>query len=204
VNFSRYPGHAKLGYFLVRAWSLDVGFTSGTLLSVILTDSTLVVYYEALIPPIPFNFIHRGITCYFVDTNVDAKPIESFGSSEPPCGPTSRSVGNDSCFSLASGSLYERFLKILVECLEAHIKSRVFLATGKLSQSSVQRNRSLRFRKNLVSRFVFGCRTNWPMWLRQQTSSASSGDTRFLFLDVLFPLHRQIIYVDADKSFGQI
>jgi UDP-glucose:glycoprotein glucosyltransferase len=104
-------------------------------------------------------------------------------------------------FSLASGHLYERFLKIMM-------------------LSAVKRTPSARLKFWLVENFlspqfkvsipalstaydfeVAYVTYKWPNWLRQQTEKQRIiWGYKILFLDVLFPLNlTRIIYVDSDQ-----
>ena len=104
-------------------------------------------------------------------------------------------------FSIASGHLYERFLKIMM-------------------LSAIKRSPSVRLKFWLVENFLspqfkaqapalvahFGAEVafvtyKWPNWLRGQTEKQRLiWGYKILFLDVLFPLDVQrIIFVDADQ-----
>jgi UDP-glucose:glycoprotein glucosyltransferase len=104
-------------------------------------------------------------------------------------------------FSIASGHLYERFLKIMM-------------------LSAIKRSPSVRLKFWLVENFLspqfkatapalvahFGAEVGfvtykWPNWLRGQSEKQRLiWGYKILFLDVLFPLDvERIIYVDADQ-----
>ena len=103
-------------------------------------------------------------------------------------------------FSLATGHLYERFLKIMMLSVTKRTSSPVkfWLLENFLSPS---------FK---VSAFAMaekiGCQVEfvtykWPEWLRGQSEKQRIiWGYKILFLDVLFPLDlKKIIYVDADQ-----
>jgi UDP-glucose:glycoprotein glucosyltransferase len=103
-------------------------------------------------------------------------------------------------FSLASGHLYERFLKIMMLSVLKNTKSPVkFWFVENFSSPQF---------KALVPHFAkeFGCEVEfvtykWPEWLHRQTEKQRIiWGYKILFLDVLFPLAlEKIIYIDADQ-----
>lgn len=103
-------------------------------------------------------------------------------------------------FSVASGHLYERFLKIMMLSVTAHASEPVtfwvlenFLSPG--------------FKKVIqlfAAEHGFAVRMvtyRWPHWLREQTEKQRVlWAYKILFLDVLFPLSlRRVIFVDSDQ-----
>lgn len=103
-------------------------------------------------------------------------------------------------FSLASGHLYERFLKIMMSSVLKRTKNPVtfWLLENFLSPAFKQSIPALRETFGMDIRLVT---YKWPNWLRQQTQKQRIiWGYKILFLDVLFPLGVQkIIYVDADQ-----
>eukprot|EP00466_Bigelowiella_natans_P008097 jgi/Bigna1/48388/estExt_Genewise1.C_260108 len=103
-------------------------------------------------------------------------------------------------FSLASGQLYERFLKIMMQSVVANTKSRVkfwFLSNFLSPQFKA-------FLPKMAAKFGFDVALvtyQWPTWLHQQTvKQRVIWGYKILFLDVLFPLDlKRIIYIDADQ-----
>jgi UDP-glucose:glycoprotein glucosyltransferase len=103
-------------------------------------------------------------------------------------------------FSLATGHLYERFLKIMILSVTKRTSSKVkfWLFENYLSPS---------FKKSVFTMATrIGCEVEfvtykWPEWLRAQTDKQRIiWGYKILFLDVLFPLDvKKIIYVDADQ-----
>uniref|UniRef100_K3X2B8 UDP-glucose:glycoprotein glucosyltransferase n=1 Tax=Globisporangium ultimum (strain ATCC 200006 / CBS 805.95 / DAOM BR144) TaxID=431595 RepID=K3X2B8_GLOUD len=103
-------------------------------------------------------------------------------------------------FSLATGHLYERFLKIMMSSVLKRTKNPVtfWLLENFLSPDFKQSIPALRETFGMDIRLVT---YKWPNWLRQQTQKQRIiWGYKILFLDVLFPLGVQkIIYVDADQ-----
>lgn len=103
-------------------------------------------------------------------------------------------------FSLASGALYERFLRIMM----LSVRKR---STGKIKFWLLENYMSRDMKEFLPG---FAARNDfeyelvtfkWPEWLRGQSERQRQiWGMKILFLDVLFPLHlKRIIYVDADQ-----
>uniref|UniRef100_A0A0R3RF81 UDP-glucose:glycoprotein glucosyltransferase n=1 Tax=Elaeophora elaphi TaxID=1147741 RepID=A0A0R3RF81_9BILA len=88
-------------------------------------------------------------------------------------------------FSLASGHLYERFLRIMILSVMKHTKH---------PETLPQMAEHYGFKYEFIE-------YRWPRWLHQQTEKQRvMWGYKILFLDVLFPLNvRKIIFVDADQ-----
>ncbi|XP_062521392.1 UDP-glucose:glycoprotein glucosyltransferase 1-like [Corticium candelabrum] len=103
-------------------------------------------------------------------------------------------------FSLASGHLYERFLRIMMLSVLKHTNSPVKFWFLKNYLSSTFKAflpvmaREYNFQYSLVQ-------YKWPRWLVRQTEKQRLiWGYKILFLDVLFPLNvKKIIFVDADQ-----
>eukprot|EP01117_Protostelium_nocturnum_P013438 TRINITY_DN5014_c0_g1_i1.p1 TRINITY_DN5014_c0_g1~~TRINITY_DN5014_c0_g1_i1.p1 ORF type:complete len:846 (+),score=307.48 TRINITY_DN5014_c0_g1_i1:135-2672(+) len=103
-------------------------------------------------------------------------------------------------FSLASGHLYERFLKIMMLSAVKNTKNPVkfWLLANFLSpqfkDSIPSLARAYNFEYELVT-------YKWPSWLFAQTEKQRIiWAYKILFLDVLFPIGlKKVIYVDADQ-----
>ncbi|XP_039487876.2 UDP-glucose:glycoprotein glucosyltransferase [Drosophila santomea] len=102
-------------------------------------------------------------------------------------------------FSVASGHLYERLLRIMMVSLLKHTKSPVkfWFLKNYLSPQFTD------FLPHMASEYNFQyelVQYKWPRWLHQQTEKQRTiWGYKILFLDVLFPLNvRKIIFVDAD------
>ncbi|KAM9486664.1 UDP-glucose:glycoprotein glucosyltransferase 2 isoform 2-T2 [Clarias gariepinus] len=103
-------------------------------------------------------------------------------------------------FSVASGHLYERFLRIMMLSVLEHTKTPVkfwFLKnylSPSFKESIPHMAKAYGFQYELVQ-------YKWPRWLHQQTEKQRIiWGHKILFLDVLFPLAvDKIIFVDADQ-----
>ncbi|CDW52566.1 udp glucose:glycoprotein glucosyltransferase [Trichuris trichiura] len=117
-------------------------------------------------------------------------------------------------FSLASGHLYERFLRSAVysESVDMHCSKIMMLSVMKHAKSPVKfwllkNYLSPHFKAFLpfmAKRYKFSyelVQYKWPRWLHQQTvKQRVMWGYKILFLDVLFPLDvKKIIFVDADQ-----
>ncbi|XP_015109415.1 UDP-glucose:glycoprotein glucosyltransferase isoform X2 [Diachasma alloeum] len=103
-------------------------------------------------------------------------------------------------FSLASGHLYERFLKIMMLSVLKHTKSPVKFWFLKNYLSPTLKD----FLPHMAKVYGFEyelIQYKWPRWLHQQTEKQRTiWGYKILFLDVLFPLDvKKIIFVDADQ-----
>jgi UDP-glucose:glycoprotein glucosyltransferase len=116
-----------------------------------------------------------------------------------------KSTNNDDdtihVFSLATGHLYERFLKIMmlsvVKRSSQHVKFWLFenFLSPTFKDSAIAMSKEYNFDIGFVS-------YKWPSWLRQQSSKQRIiWGYKILFLDVLFPLNvKKVIYVDSDQT----
>lgn len=103
-------------------------------------------------------------------------------------------------FSVASGHLYERFLRIMMLSVIKHTKSPVkfWFLKNYLSPSFKD------FLPKMAKKYGFKyelVQYKWPRWLHQQHEKQRIiWGYKILFLDVLFPLDvKKIIFVDADQ-----
>lgn len=103
-------------------------------------------------------------------------------------------------FSLASGKLYERLIKIMMVSVASHTQSTVkfwllddFFSPG-FADKLEKLSKALKFEYEFIS-------YKWPSWLYpQREKQRLIWGYKILFLDVLFPLSVQrIIYIDADQ-----
>ena len=103
-------------------------------------------------------------------------------------------------FSLATGHLYERFLKIMMLSVTKRTSTKVkfWLFENFLSPS-------FKATATAMAKYI-GCEVDfvtykWPEWLRGQSEKQRIiWGYKILFLDVLFPLDvKKIIYIDADQ-----
>lgn len=103
-------------------------------------------------------------------------------------------------FSVASGHLYERLLRIMMLSLLKHTSTPVkfWFLKNYLSPQFIDflphMSKEYNFQYELVQ-------YKWPRWLHQQTEKQRIiWGYKILFLDVLFPLDvKKIIFVDADQ-----
>ncbi|KAG8224867.1 hypothetical protein J437_LFUL006461 [Ladona fulva] len=103
-------------------------------------------------------------------------------------------------FSLASGHLYERFLRIMMLSVVKHTKTPVKFWFLKNYLSPTFKD----FLPHMAEAHKFEyelVQYKWPRWLHQQTEKQRIiWGYKILFLDVLFPLSvKKIIFVDADQ-----
>jgi UDP-glucose:glycoprotein glucosyltransferase len=113
-------------------------------------------------------------------------------------------VGEDNSkihiFSVASGHLYERFLKIMVLSVLRHTKTpaKFWFIKNYMSPGFAD------FLPLFAARYGFEYELityKWPTWLNKQTEKQRIiWAYKVLFLDVLFPLTlKKVIFVDADQ-----
>ena len=103
-------------------------------------------------------------------------------------------------FSLATGHLYERLLRIMIKSVLVNTKTPVKFWFLK-NYLSPQFKNVLPF---MAAKYGFEyelVQYKWPRWLHQQTEKQRIiWGYKILFLDVLFPLDvKKIIFVDADQ-----
>ncbi|XP_055694605.1 UDP-glucose:glycoprotein glucosyltransferase [Lutzomyia longipalpis] len=102
-------------------------------------------------------------------------------------------------FSVASGHLYERLLRIMMVSTMKHTKSPVkfWFLKNYLSPQFIDSLPHMAKEYNVQYELV---QYKWPRWLHQQTEKQRIiWGYKILFLDVLFPLDvKKIIFVDAD------
>ncbi|XP_064638451.1 UDP-glucose:glycoprotein glucosyltransferase 1-like isoform X2 [Lineus longissimus] len=103
-------------------------------------------------------------------------------------------------FSVASGHLYERFLRIMMLSVMKNTKSKVkfWFLKNYLSPSFKETIHLLQEKYDFEYELV---QYKWPRWLHQQTEKQRIiWGYKILFFDVLFPLNvKKIIFVDADQ-----
>lgn len=102
-------------------------------------------------------------------------------------------------FSVASGHLYERLLRIMMLSLMKHTGQPVkfWFLKNYLSPQFIDFLPHMAHEYNFTYELV---QYKWPRWLHQQTEKQRTiWGYKILFLDVLFPLDvKKIIFVDAD------
>jgi len=118
------------------------------------------------------------------------------GSDSKEKGPQDETIN---VFSVASGHLYERFLRIMMLTVMKNTKTPVkfWFLKNFLSPTMTA------FLPHMAKEYGFQyelVQYHWPHWLHAQTEKQRTiWGYKILFLDVLFPLHvKKIIFVDAD------
>ncbi|XP_054270383.1 UDP-glucose:glycoprotein glucosyltransferase-like isoform X1 [Macrosteles quadrilineatus] len=121
----------------------------------------------------------------------------TFSSKDEPADPADTTIN---IFSVASGHLYERFLRIMMLSVLKNTKSPVKFWFLKNYLSPTFKDFLPRMAKEYGFEYEL-VQYKWPRWLHQQTEKQRIiWGYKILFLDVLFPLHiKKIIFVDADQ-----
>lgn len=103
-------------------------------------------------------------------------------------------------FSVASGHLYERLLRIMMMSVLKHTKSKVKFWFLKNYLSPTFKDFIPHYAKEYGFEYEL-VEYKWPRWLNQQKEKQRIiWGYKILFLDVLFPLHvKKFIFVDADQ-----
>ncbi|VDM17267.1 unnamed protein product [Hydatigera taeniaeformis] len=132
-----------------------------------------------------------------VDSTLNFIKKSSYASGDPARNPNNETIN---IFSLASGHLYERFLRIMMLTVIRNTKSPVkfWFLKNYLSPSFKE------FIPYMAAEYGFEYQLvqyQWPRWLHAQTEKQRIiWGYKILFLDVLFPLDvKKIIFVDADQ-----
>lgn len=103
-------------------------------------------------------------------------------------------------FSVASGHLYERFLRLMMLSVVRNTKSEVkfWIIKNFLSPTFKNSIQSMADHFGFEVEFV---QYKWPSWLNHQTEKQRIiWGYKILFLDVLFPLNlKRVIYIDTDQ-----
>eukprot|EP01132_Coremiostelium_polycephalum_P009347 gene9347-11479_t len=135
--------------------------------------------------------------------NIISNLFSGGGAKKTPTTTTTKETSEEETihiFSVASGHLYERFLKIMMLSVKKNTKSPVkfwFLKnylSPKFKEFIPKMAEKYDFQYELVT-------YKWPSWLHKQTEKQRIiWSYKILFLDVLFPLNvNKIIFVDADQ-----
>eukprot|EP00914_Ancora_sagittata_P025160 GHVO01050103.1.p1 GENE.GHVO01050103.1~~GHVO01050103.1.p1 ORF type:complete len:450 (+),score=75.31 GHVO01050103.1:188-1537(+) len=103
-------------------------------------------------------------------------------------------------FTVASGRMYERLLRIMITSLRRHSNSniKIWLLDDFLSPHFKTLMPKIAEKLEIDYQYVS---YRWPSWLRSQTvKQRQIWGTKILFLDVLFPPEvERIIFIDADQ-----
>eukprot|EP00180_Rhodochaete_pulchella_P000774 Plantae.Rhodophyta-Rhodochaete_pulchella.ctg16071.p1 GENE.Plantae.Rhodophyta-Rhodochaete_pulchella.ctg16071~~Plantae.Rhodophyta-Rhodochaete_pulchella.ctg16071.p1 ORF type:complete len:209 (-),score=27.57 Plantae.Rhodophyta-Rhodochaete_pulchella.ctg16071:17-643(-) len=132
---------------------------------------------------------------------VTRKPgTEKIALLNPEMSTTSTDEQQIHVFSVASGHLYERFMRIMILSVLKHATKPVkfWMLGNYLSPTFKALLPGFSKEYNFSYQFVT---YRWPGWLREQTEKQRIiWAYKILFLDVLFPLSvPRIIFVDADQ-----
>lgn len=209
---------ANLGYFQLKAnpgaWTLKLRYgKSAEIYDVTNVDglNTIHSINDGLV-----SVVINSFRSHVLKVRVSKKPeklnVDLLGEEEQPSGiwdsitstftgsGTEAAVETINIFSVASGHLYERLLRIMMLSLLKHTKQPVkfwFLKnylSPQFKDFLPAMSREYNFAYELVQ-------YKWPRWLHQQTEKQRTiWGYKILFLDVLFPLDvKKIIFVDADQ-----
>eukprot|EP00667_Euglena_gracilis_P000196 EG_transcript_196 len=107
-------------------------------------------------------------------------------------------------FSLASGHLYERLLKVMIHTVTNYTAARPDSHVKFWFVKNFLSPQFKRFLPHMAAKWNFSFELvtyKWPKWLRRQTEKQRTiWAYKILFLDVLFPLSLdKVIFVDADQ-----
>jgi UDP-glucose:glycoprotein glucosyltransferase len=209
----------NLGYFQLQSnpgvWILDIAGNHGKVYQFsskfVQPNPVIISTFHPHSVPIRVSRLSGMETANLADFNDDDfldstgkkgfwnKVTSLFGSQSP-------SEGNDKefihVFSLASGHLYERFLKIMMLSVVKNTKEPVKFWFIRQFLSPQFKKEIGPYAKSLGENVEVELVTyKWPHWLRRQTEKQRTiWGYKILFLDVVFPLKvPRIIFVDADQ-----
>jgi UDP-glucose:glycoprotein glucosyltransferase len=115
-------------------------------------------------------------------------------------GDGARNTSTVNVFSVASGHLYERLLKIMMLSVRNHSRHNVkfWIMRGFLSPQFKATLPKMAARYNFTYELIG---YKWPLWLLQQTEKQRIiWGNKILFLDVIFPLDLdRVVYIDSDQ-----
>ena len=134
------------------------------------------------------------------DSSLWGRARTMFGAQQPLAGVSGEDNSKIHIFSVASGHLYERFLKIMVLSVlrTTHTPCKFWFIKNYLSPGFKA------FLPAFAAQYGFEYELityKWPTWLHKQTEKQRIiWAYKVLFLDVLFPLTlKKVIFVDADQ-----
>ncbi|CAM9347814.1 unnamed protein product [Chrysoparadoxa australica] len=197
----------NFGYFQLKAnpgaWKIELAAGDASLIFAMKDEESLVVVRD-FYPRKPVVHVTRRPGMELASIG-EHQGIKSQAIEEVEHITASHSEGDDQdetihIFSLASGHLYERFLKVMMLSVVKRTSSPVkfWLLENYLSPafkaSADAMAAALGFDLELAT-------YKWPEWLRQQSEKQRIiWGYKILFLDVLFPADvGKIIYIDADQ-----
>uniref|UniRef100_A0A8C0FJ84 UDP-glucose glycoprotein glucosyltransferase 2 n=1 Tax=Bubo bubo TaxID=30461 RepID=A0A8C0FJ84_BUBBB len=203
---------ANLGYFQLKAnpgaWTLrlrkgrseeiyQVFSHEGTDSVADLTDVTVVLNnFRSKIIKVQYYFLSDECVLYIIIFRVFFFRF----SEEIPIEEKEKKSDILNIFSVASGHLYERFLRIMMLSVLRHTKTPVKFWFLKNYLSPTFKDVIPHMAKKYGFKYEL-VQYKWPRWLYQQTEKQRIiWGYKILFLDVLFPLAvDKIIFVDADQ-----
>lgn len=210
---------ANLGYFQLKAnpgaWILKLRYgKSAEIYDVTNVDglNTLHSVNEGVVSVV-INSFRSHVLKVRVTKKPDKLNVDLLGEEELPSGiwdsitstfggssGTEAATDTINIFSVASGHLYERLLRIMMLSLLKHTKQPVkfWFLKNYLSPQFKDFLPAMSHEYNFAYELV---QYKWPRWLHQQTEKQRTiWGYKILFLDVLFPLDvKKIIFVDADQ-----
>eukprot|EP00759_Apiculatamorpha_spiralis_P001409 PhF_6_TR10536/c1_g1_i1/m.16639/K11718/HUGT; UDP-glucose:glycoprotein glucosyltransferase len=196
-----------------------------TILDILLVDNTNAYYWQVSKPKSVAHVVVNSFTGHHVHMKVAKRPgkenenilvDKASDKGDKPASMWSKIFGGNgeansdakklienttvNVFSVASGHLYERFLRLMMFTVTQTTKAKVKFWF-------IENFLSPKFKKMLPHYAKkFNCEYalvtyKWPHWLRRQTEKQRTiWGYKVLFLDVLFPLDvDRIVYVDADQ-----
>lgn len=205
---------SNLGYYQLKAnpgvWDLTLAPGRGSEIYEVqnkrsLHGASMTTYVDALSSDRVLLKVHKrsGMERATLEDDDASKEDEGFWSGIFAKQPKAKAVEDDDTvhvFSVASGHLYERFLRIMMLSVRENTKSKVkfWIIKNFLSPAFVQTIDALGEEFGFEVELV---QYQWPEWLRRQTEKQRKiWGYKILFLDVLFPLSlKRVIFIDADQ-----
>eukprot|EP00698_Gefionella_okellyi_P017280 TRINITY_DN5036_c0_g1_i2.p1 TRINITY_DN5036_c0_g1~~TRINITY_DN5036_c0_g1_i2.p1 ORF type:complete len:1093 (+),score=245.80 TRINITY_DN5036_c0_g1_i2:1175-4453(+) len=205
---------ANLGYFQLKAnpgvWRLTLAASRSSELYSIDNDGldVIVADYYGVTVSLPVTK-RAGKELDQLLPPADSPPpasmwdtISSYWKKTPAATDASVQLSNRTVhvFSIASGHLYERFLKIMILSVMKHTSPPVkFWLIGNWLSPAFKA-----FLPHMAARYGFEfelIQYKWPSWLKEQTEKQRIiWGYKILFLDVIFPLDlEKVIFIDADQ-----
>jgi len=197
----------NLGYWQIKAnpgvWDLSIAQGSrGSEMYGISVNGTsnptkTLVMKDFVNRPIYLNVIRKP---GFEDTELLDESTDTSSSLSGSLIPATEDEEVIHVFSLATGHLYERFLKIMMLSVTKRTSVRVKFWLFENFLSPLFKSSALAMADAIGCDIEF-VTYKWPEWLRGQSEKQRIiWGYKILFLDVLFPLSvKRIIYVDADQ-----
>lgn len=205
---------SNLGYYQLKAnpgvWDLTLAPGRGSEIYEVqnmrsLHGASMTTYVDALSSDRVSLKVHKrsGMERATLEDEVASQEEPGFWSNMFAKQPKAKTAEEDDTvhvFSVASGHLYERFLRIMMLSVRENTQSKVkfWIIKNFLSPAFVQTIDALGEEFGFEVELV---QYQWPEWLRRQTEKQRKiWGYKILFLDVLFPLSlKRVIFIDADQ-----